>query len=66
MLYLVTVKKTIINTTINQSVSSQDTHLVDAVDETEATLKLDSYYSLLYLSPTEYTLEILSISPTIS
>jgi len=66
MQYIVTVKKTTTDTSINQHTSTICVHLVDATDEANATSKINTYYTAMNSGTIEYTADIISISTTIS
>ena len=66
MQYIVTVKKTTTNTSINQHTSTTCVHLVDATDEANASSKINTYYTAMNSGSIEYTTQVISISTTIS
>lgn len=66
MQYIVTVKHTITDTSINQRTLSTCTHLVDATDEANATSKITTYYTAMNSGTIEHTASIVSISTLIS
>ncbi len=66
MQYIVTVKKTTTDTSINQHTSATCVHLVDATDEANATSKINTYYTAMNSGSIEYTADITSISTIIS
>ena len=66
MQYIVTVKHITTDISINQRTSSTCTHWVDATDESDATTKINAYYSAMNSGSMEHTAEITSISTLIS
>lgn len=66
MQYIVTINHTTSNTSINQRTSTVCTHWVDATDETDATSKINAYYSAMNSGSMEHTAEITHISTLIS
>jgi len=66
MQYIVTVKKTTTDTSINQHTSATCVHLVDATDEANATSKINTYYTAMNSGSIEYTAHVISISTIIS
>ena len=66
MQYIVTVKKTTTDTSINQHTSATCVHLVDATDEANATSKINTYYTAMNSGSIEYTSQVISISTIIS
>jgi hypothetical protein len=66
MQYIVTVKKTTTDTSINQRTSATCAHLVDATDEASATSKINTYYTAMNSGSIEHTAQVISISTTIS